>query len=42
VTVGSVVDPQPGRLTMTYSGTNRFAVPALRLAAWNVTGNSTG
>jgi predicted Zn-dependent protease len=42
VTVGSVVDPQPGRLTMTYAGTNRFAVPALRLAAWNITGNTTG
>jgi predicted Zn-dependent protease len=42
VTVGAVVDPQPGRLTMTYSGTNRFAVPALRLAAWNITGNTTG
>ena len=42
VTVGSVVDPQPGRLTMTYAGTNRFAVPALRLAAWNITGNATG
>ncbi|MCU1620093.1 MAG: Peptidase modulator of gyrase [Modestobacter sp.] len=42
VAVGSVVDPQPGRLTMTYSGTNRFAVPALRLAGWNITGNATG
>jgi predicted Zn-dependent protease len=42
VTVGSVVDPQPGRLTMTYAGTNRFAVPALRLAAWNITGNASG
>jgi len=42
VTVGSVVDPQPGRLTMTYAGTNRFAVPALRLAGWNITGNATG
>jgi predicted Zn-dependent protease len=42
VTVGSVVDPQPGRLTMTYAGTNRFAVPALRLSAWNITGNATG
>ena len=42
VTVGSVVDPQPGRLTMTYAGTNRFAVPALRLAAWSITGNATG
>jgi predicted Zn-dependent protease len=41
VTVGSVIDPQPGRLTTTYSGTNRFAVPALRLAAWNITGNAT-
>ena len=28
VTVGSDVDPQPARLTMTYAGTNRFAVPA--------------
>ena len=42
VTVGSVVDPQPGRLTMTYAGTNRLAVPALRLASWNITGNTTG
>jgi predicted Zn-dependent protease len=42
VTVGSVIDPQPGRLTMTYAGTNRFAVPALRLSAWNITGNATG
>ena len=42
VTVGSVLDPQPARLTMTYAGTNRFAVPALRLAAWNITGNTTG
>ncbi|CCH86577.1 Peptidase U62 modulator of DNA gyrase [Modestobacter italicus] len=42
VTVGSVVDPQPARLTMTYAGTNRLAVPALRLSSWNITGNTTG
>ncbi|MBB3676424.1 TldD/PmbA family protein [Modestobacter versicolor] len=42
VTVGSVVDPQPARLTMGYAGTNRFAVPALRLASWNITGNAAG
>jgi predicted Zn-dependent protease len=42
VTVGSVIDPQPARLTMTYAGTNRFAVPALRLTAWNITGNASG
>jgi predicted Zn-dependent protease len=41
VTVGSVVDPQPHRL-MGPMGYNRVAVPALRLAAWNITGNTTG
>jgi predicted Zn-dependent protease len=41
VTVGSVVDPQPARL-MGPMGYNRVAVPALRLAAWNITGNATG
>jgi predicted Zn-dependent protease len=40
VTVGSVVDPQPGRLTGQTA--SRVAVPALRLAAWNITGNATG
>jgi predicted Zn-dependent protease len=40
VTVGSVVDPQPARLTFT--NPERVAVPALRLAAWNITGNTTG
>jgi predicted Zn-dependent protease len=41
VTVGSDVDPQPARLAGAM-GYNRVAVPALRLAAWNVTGNATG
>jgi len=40
VTVGSDVDPQPARLT--WQGASRVAVPALRLAAWNITGNTTG
>jgi predicted Zn-dependent protease len=40
VTVGSVVDPQPGRLVGQIA--SRVAVPALRLAAWNITGNATG
>ena len=42
VTVGSVGRPAAGPATMTYAGTNRFAVPALRLAAWNITGNASG
>jgi predicted Zn-dependent protease len=41
VVVGSEVDPQPYRL-MGPMGYNRVAVPALRLAAWNITGNTTG
>jgi predicted Zn-dependent protease len=41
VTVGSHVDPQPTRL-MGPMGYNRVAVPALRLAGWNVTGNAAG
>ena len=41
VTVGSALDPQPYRL-MGPMGYNRVAVPALRLASWNITGNSTG
>jgi predicted Zn-dependent protease len=41
VTVGSDVDPQPYRL-MGPMGYNRVAVPALRLAAWNITGNAAG
>jgi predicted Zn-dependent protease len=41
VTVGSDVDPQPTRLSGAM-GYNRVAVPALRLAAWNITGNATG
>jgi predicted Zn-dependent protease len=41
VTVGSSVDPQPYRL-MGPMGYNRVAVPALRLASWNITGNTTG
>jgi predicted Zn-dependent protease len=41
VTVGSDVDPQPARLAGAM-GYNRVAVPALRLAAWNITGNATG
>ncbi|MEU2348126.1 metallopeptidase TldD-related protein [Modestobacter sp. NPDC049651] len=41
VVVGSDVDPQPYRL-MGPMGYNRVAVPALRLAAWNVTGTTTG
>jgi predicted Zn-dependent protease len=41
VTVGSDVDPQPYRL-MGPMGYNRVAVPALRLASWNITGNATG
>jgi hypothetical protein len=41
VTVGSDIDPQPARLAGAM-GYNRVAVPALRLAAWNVTGNATG
>jgi predicted Zn-dependent protease len=40
VVVGSRVDPQPARLTFT--SPERVAVPALRLAAWNITGNATG
>jgi predicted Zn-dependent protease len=40
VTVGSEVDPQPQRLT--WQAASRLAVPALRLAAWNITGNTTG
>jgi predicted Zn-dependent protease len=40
VVVGSDVDPQPARLTFTTP--ERVAVPALRLAAWNITGNTTG
>jgi hypothetical protein len=40
VTVGSQVDPQPARLTFT--DPERVAVPALRLATWNITGNATG
>jgi hypothetical protein len=38
--VGSDVDPQPQRLT--WQAPSRLAVPALRLAAWNITGNATG
>lgn len=41
VTVGSDVDPQPARLAGAM-GYDRIAVPALRLAAWNITGNATG
>jgi predicted Zn-dependent protease len=41
VTVGSVVEPQPRGLAAS-AGVNRVAVPALRLAEWNVTGNSAG
>ena len=41
VVVGSEVDPQPTRL-MGPMGYNRVVVPALRLADWNITGNSTG
>ncbi|GAB4081675.1 TldD/PmbA family protein [Modestobacter muralis] len=41
VTVGSVVEGQPTRL-MGPMGHNRVAVPALRLADWNVTGNAAG
>jgi len=41
VVVGSGLDPQPYRL-MGPMGYNRVAVPALRLAAWNITGNTTG
>jgi predicted Zn-dependent protease len=41
VVVGSEVDPQPYRL-MGPMGYNRVAVPALRLASWNITGNTTG
>jgi len=41
VVVGSAVDPQPIRL-MGPMGYNRVAVPALRLAAWNITGNAAG
>ncbi|NYJ06477.1 TldD/PmbA family protein [Petropleomorpha daqingensis] len=41
VVVGSELDPQPYRL-MGPMGYNRVAVPALRLAAWNITGNTTG
>ena len=41
VVVGSDVDPQPYRL-MGPMGYNRVAVPALRLAAWNITGNAAG
>jgi predicted Zn-dependent protease len=41
VAVGSDVDPQPARLAGAM-GYNRVAVPALRLAAWNITGNATG
>ncbi|WP_299953920.1 TldD/PmbA family protein [uncultured Modestobacter sp.] len=41
VVVGSEVDPQPYRL-MGPMGYNRVAVPALRLAAWNITGNAAG
>jgi len=41
VTVGSDVDPQPTRL-MGPMGYDRVAVPALRLAGWNVTGNVSG
>jgi predicted Zn-dependent protease len=40
VVVGSHLDPQPARLTFTTP--ERVAVPALRLAAWNITGNTTG
>jgi predicted Zn-dependent protease len=40
VVVGCDVDPQPARLTFTTP--ERVAVPALRLAAWNITGNTTG
>jgi predicted Zn-dependent protease len=40
VVVGSELDPQPARLTFTTP--ERVAVPALRLAAWNITGNTTG
>jgi predicted Zn-dependent protease len=40
VTAGSDVDPQPQRLT--WQAASRVAVPALRLAAWNITGNATG
>jgi predicted Zn-dependent protease len=40
VTVGSDVAPQPGRLTG--QTPSRIAVPALRLAAWNITGNAAG
>jgi predicted Zn-dependent protease len=40
VTVGSVVDPQPARLS--YQEASRLAVPAVRLAGWNITGNATG
>jgi predicted Zn-dependent protease len=41
VVVGSVVDPQPARL-MGPMGYDRVAVPALRLADWNITGNAAG
>jgi predicted Zn-dependent protease len=41
VTVGSDIDPQPYRL-LGPMGYNRVAVPALRLASWNITGNATG
>jgi len=41
VVVGSAVDPQPIRL-LGPMGYNRAAVPALRLAAWNITGNAAG
>ena len=41
VVVGSEVDPQPYRL-MGPMGYNRVAVPALRLAGWNITGNAAG
>jgi hypothetical protein len=40
VTVGSVVDPQPARLS--YQEVSRLSVPAVRLAGWNITGNATG
>jgi predicted Zn-dependent protease len=42
VVVGSQVDPQPRALVGTAWGTNRVAVPAVRLAAWNITGNAAG
>jgi predicted Zn-dependent protease len=41
VVVGSAVDPQPARLVGPM-GYDRVAVPALRLADWNITGTTAG